>query len=429
MKQIINPIKGTRDFYPESMAVRTWLYSKVKLVSERFGYQEYEGPFLEPIALYAAKSGEELVKEQSFVFPDRSGDLITLRPELTPTLARMVAQKQKQLIYPLRWWSFGPFWRYEKPQKGRSREFFQWNIDLIGMNTPESDAELIAVIATFFREVGLNPNQVKIFINDRELMESELSRLDILAGQHSNVFRLIDRKEKMSLSDWEAYARDEGLTPQQIKGILDLLQNRDLWKISPNLTLIFEALDAFQAKEFVEYDPNIIRGLDYYTSTVFEAKDMGGEVRRSILGGGRYNNLLSAVGGEQLPAVGFAMGDVVITLILESYGLIPSNIYNHPAQILITSFSSETIKASISLSVQLRKSGINVLDYPEAMGLNKQLKYADKLHIPYVAIIGPDELDKNVFTLKELASGKQIEVPLNDAEKIIPTLLASDFNS
>lgn len=429
MKQIINPIKGTRDFYPESMAVRTWLYSKVKLVSERFGYQEYEGPFLEPIALYAAKSGEELVKEQSFVFPDRSGDLITLRPELTPTLARMVAQKQKQLIYPLRWWSFGPFWRYEKPQKGRSREFFQWNIDLIGMNTPESDAELIAVIATFFREVGLNPNQVKIFINDRELMETELSRLDILASQHSNVFRLIDRKEKMSLSDWEAYARDEGLTPQQIKGILDLLQNRDLWKISPNLTLIFEALDAFQAKEFVEYDPNIIRGLDYYTSTVFEAKDMGGEVRRSILGGGRYNNLLSAVGGEQLPAVGFAMGDVVITLILESYGLIPSNIYNHPAKILITSFSSETIKASISLSVQLRKSGINVLDYPEAVGLNKQLKYADKLHIPYVAIIGPDELDKNVFTLKELASGKQIAVPLNDAEKIIPTLLASDFNS
>lgn len=429
MKQIINPIKGTRDFYPESMAVRTWLYSKVKLVSERFGYQEYEGPFLEPIALYAAKSGEELVKEQSFVFPDRSGDLITLRPELTPTLARMVAQKQKQLIYPLRWWSFGPFWRYEKPQKGRSREFFQWNIDLIGMNTPESDAELIAVIATFFREVGLNPNQVKIFINDRELMETELSRLGILAGQHSNVFRLIDRKEKMNLSDWEAYARDEGLTLQQIKGILDLLQNRDLWKTSPNLTLIFEALDAFQAKEFVEYDPNIIRGLDYYTSTVFEAKDMGGEVRRSILGGGRYNNLLSAVGGEQLPAVGFAMGDVVITLILESYGLIPSNIYNHPAKILITSFSSETMKASLSLSVQLRKSGINVLDYPEAVGLNKQLKYADKLHIPYVAIIGPDEMEKNVFTLKELASGKQIAVPLNDAEKIIPTLLASDFNS
>jgi histidyl-tRNA synthetase len=147
MKNIIQSLKGTRDFYPEDMAIRNWLYRNIRSVSESFGYQEYEGPFLESIALYAAKSGEELVKEQSFVFPDRGGDLITLRPELTPTLARMVAQRQRALAFPLRWWSFGPFWRYERPQKGRTREFFQWNIDLIGVDTPDDLERVRALLA------------------------------------------------------------------------------------------------------------------------------------------------------------------------------------------------------------------------------------------------------------------------------------------
>src|SRR5512143_3087833 len=147
MKPTVQPVKGTRDYYPEEMAVRNFLYRTARKVSESFGYQEWDGPFLETIDLYAAKYGEELVKEQSFVFPDRGGDLITLRPELTPSLARMVAQRQKQLVFPLRWWSWGPMWRYERPQKGRSREFFQWNIDLIGISSSEADAELVAVAA------------------------------------------------------------------------------------------------------------------------------------------------------------------------------------------------------------------------------------------------------------------------------------------
>ncbi len=163
MEKIIPSVKGTRDFYPEEMAIRSWLYQTLREVSESFGYQEYDGPFLEKIDLYAAKSGEELVKEQAFVFPDRGGDLITLRPELTPSLARMVAQRQRQLTFPLRWWSFGPFWRYERPQKGRTREFFQWNIDLIGANSPESDAELVAICVAFFKKNRFEPDQVGVF--------------------------------------------------------------------------------------------------------------------------------------------------------------------------------------------------------------------------------------------------------------------------
>ncbi len=165
MKSIIQPVKGTRDFYPEQMAIRNWLYQTVRLVAESFGYQEYEAPMLESLELYAARSGEELVKEQSYVFPDRGGSEITLRPELTASLARMIAQKQKELAFPVRWWSFGPFWRYERPQKGRTREFFQWNVDMLGADSPEADAENVAVLATFLEAgrpntlAGIDPRQ------------------------------------------------------------------------------------------------------------------------------------------------------------------------------------------------------------------------------------------------------------------------------
>ncbi len=308
----------------------------------------------------------------------------------------MVAQRQKQLIFPLRWWSFGPFWRYEKPQKGRSREFFQWNIDLIGVNTPEADAELLSVIVSFFRLVGLFPDQVKIFINDRKLMEDHLNKLEIPLELRSRVFRLIDRKEKMEFREWEAYAKDEGLNATQINGVTDLLENKELWKESPNLIRVFQALENEEAGDYIEFDANIIRGLDYYTSTVFEAKDVGGTVRRSILGGGRYDDLLAAVGGDPLPAVGFAMGDVVISLILEEYGCYPSNIFSHPAQVLITTFSNETQSHSFKLAHQLRDKGVNVITYPDVVNLNKQLKYADRMNIPYAIILGPDEIASQI---------------------------------
>ena len=317
---LINSVKGTRDFYPEDMAVRTWLYKNVRDVSESYGYQEWEGPLIESISLYAAKSGEELVKEQAFVFEDRGGDLLTLRPELTPTLARMVAQRQRELVYPFRWWSFGPFWRYERPQKGRTREFFQWNIDLIGSDTAEADAELIAICASFFERVGLNPSQVKININNRRLMDHVLEKMSVQAENKKDVFRLIDRKDKMSLPDWRSYAVDLGLQKYQIDALLDVLDDDQLWQQSSELRSVFATLDAMGVSTYVKFDPQVIRGLDYYTGTVFEARDEDGG--RAILGGGRYDNLVADVGGEPLPGVGFAMGDVMMTVILKKYNSI-----------------------------------------------------------------------------------------------------------
>ncbi len=255
MKTPILPVKGTRDFYPEDMAVRTWLHKTVRKVSESFGYQEWEGPFLESIDLYAAKSGEELVNQQSYVFPDRDGDLITLRPELTPTLARMVAKRQQQLVYPLRWWSFGPFWRYERPQKGRSREFFQWNVDLIGVNSPEADAEIVAIVASFFSEVGLSPEQVNIHVNDRRLVDAELNSLDVPAEKHPAIYRLIDRRDKLREAEWEAYAQELGVDTPTLTGLKALLADDQLWKKSDPLIRFFNAIEAMGLSDWVLIRP------------------------------------------------------------------------------------------------------------------------------------------------------------------------------
>jgi histidyl-tRNA synthetase len=407
MKQIIQSLKGTRDFYPEEKAVHSWLQSKIAEASREFGYQEWDGPFLEKIDLYAAKSGEELVKEQAFVFPDRGGDLITLRPELTPTLARLVAQKQGELPFPLRWWSFGPFWRYERPQKGRTREFFQWNIDLIGTNNPESDAELIGVAATFFQKVGLRPDQAKIMINNRRLINASLAELGIAAEQRVNVTRLIDRKDKLRPEDWDHNALEMGLTAEQLAGLKALLEDTDLWQKSDELRRIFDVLAAMGLREYVGFDARIIRGLDYYTGTVFEARDLDGG--RAILGGGRYDNLVNDVGGDPVSAVGFAMGDVMITVVLQKYGLIPAFALT-PSKVLVTVFDENSLLSAFRLTAELRQAGVGVTVYPEAAKLNKQLKYADRLGVKLAVIVGPDEEAAGVATVKDLAVRTQTTV-------------------
>ncbi|MDR3577120.1 MAG: histidine--tRNA ligase [Anaerolineaceae bacterium] len=407
MKTTIQSVKGTRDFYPEEMAIRTWLYQVIREVSESFGYQEYDGPFLERIDLYAAKSGEELVKEQAFVFQDRGGDSITLRPELTPSLARMVAQRQNELAFPLRWWSYGPFWRYERPQKGRTREFFQWNIDLIGPNSPEVDAELVAVCAAFFQKVGLTPNQVKILVNNRELMDAELAKIGIQADLKKSAFHLIDRNDKLSPQAWEAFAAEVGINPQQFQGIKDILSDPDLWQRSEAFKRFFKAVESLGAAEYVKFDPHIIRGLDYYTGTVFEAKDLDGG--RSLLGGGRYDNLVSAVGGEPLSAVGFAMGDVMATLVMQKYGHVPQ-FTPVSASVLVTVFEEGLLNGSLSLAAELRRAGLRVICYPEAAKLPKQLKFADRMGIRYAVIVGPDEAANGLVTLKDLKARTQSTV-------------------
>jgi len=411
MKSMIQSVKGTREFYPEDMAVRQWLYGKIRQVSESFGYQEWDGPFLEKIDLYAAKSGEELVKEQAFVFPDRGGDLITLRPELTPSLARLIAQKQGELVFPVRWWSFGPFWRYEKPQKGRTREFFQWNIDLIGVNSENADAELVAIAASFLRAVGLKTDQVQITINHRKLMEKELFDLGVSPEGLKAVFRLIDRRDKLSRDAWKNFAHEIGLNDAQIDGLDQILIDKDLWKKSSELIRIFASLEKMGVREYVTYNPQIIRGLDYYTGIVFEAWDLSGD-GRAVLGGGHYDNLVSDVGGEPLPGVGFAMGDVMISVLLEKYGLLPTNVLLGDT-VLVTVFDDTLIEKSLEIARLLREAGIKTVCYPEAAKLPKQFKYADRMGIKTAVVIGPDEAAAGNVTVKDLAGREQKTIAVN----------------
>ena len=424
MKNIIPPVKGTRDFYPEQMAVRTWLYDTVRGVSESFGYQEWDAPFLETLALYAAKSGDELVKKQSYVFTDRGGDEITLRPELTPSLARMVAARQNELAFPARWWSFGPFWRYERPGRGRSREFFQWNIDLLGVSSPEADAELVAIAAAFLKVVGLTSAQARICVNDRRFMDSEFDLLGIPSENKAEVFGLVDRRDKMESDPWEANALEIGLTPQQLDGLKALLVDGERWRKSEELVRLFSALESLGVKEYVQFDPNIVRGLLYYTGTVFEAFDITGGVRRAILGGGRYDNLLGDVGGEPLPAVGFAMGDVVLGLILQELGLVPP-LPVTPAAVLVTVFSPGLLPASFSLAADLRSLGLNVTCYPEPAKLPKQFKFADRMAMRIVLIIGPDEAVSGKVTLKNLTNGTQETIARTKVAGAIKRILES----
>jgi histidyl-tRNA synthetase len=421
MKSIVPSVKGTRDFYPEEMAIRTWMYQTIRKVSESYGYQEYEGPFLERIDLYAAKSGDELVNQQSFVFEDRGGDPIALRPELTPTLARMVAQKQNELAFPLRWWSFGPFWRYERPQKGRTREFFQWNIDIIGVNTPEADAELLAICAEFFKTIGLTSDKVRLLVNSRRLMDDQLARLGIVQEKKQVAFRLIDRKEKLPLAEWDAMALEHGLTWDQLEGLKKILASPELWKESEDLVRVFSLLEAMNLSDYVRYDPQIIRGLDYYTGTVFEAKDLDGG--RSILGGGHYDNLVAAVGGDPLPGVGFAMGDVMIGVVLAKYGLQPPPAQT-PAQVLVTVFDADRLKSSFVLAGQFRKAGLKAVCYPEVAKLQKQFKYADRIGVRFAVVAGPDEEAAGKVTLKDLRDRTQETIEVEVAAEKIRVSLA-----
>jgi histidyl-tRNA synthetase len=404
-KTTIQAVRGTRDFYPEAMAFRNWLHGKVRAISERFGYQEWEAPILERLELYAAKSGEELVKEQSFVLTDRGGDELALRPELTPSLARLVAQRQATLVLPARWFSFGPFWRYERPQRGRTREFFQWNIDLLGAELPAADGEIVAIGAEFLRSLGLTASEVGIHVNSRRLMERKLAEIGVDDEQRIDVFRLIDRRDRMSAEKWHAWALDTGLSESQLAALRDLLADAQLWQESSELREVFATAEALGVADFLTYDASIVRGLDYYTGPVFEAYDRDRKFR-AIFGGGRYDNLVADVGGERITGVGFAMGDVIIELLLERAGRRPE-LPASPSQVLVTLFSADLYPQTLAFAARLRRAGINAEQVLAATRLGKQIRLADRKGIPYVAILGPNELEAGQVVLKNLATGEQ----------------------
>jgi histidyl-tRNA synthetase len=329
----------------------------------------------------------------------------------------MVAQRQARLVLPVRWFSYGPFWRYERPQRGRTREFFQWNIDLLGAESSSADGEIVAIGAEFLQSVGLSSEDVAIFLNSRRLMERKLSEIGIGDDLRDGAFRLIDRRDKLPADKWSAWALELGLSGDQLQGLQALLANPDLWQESEELQQVFATAEAFGVADYLVYDASIVRGLDYYTGPVFEAYDRA-RTSRAIFGGGRYDNLVADVGGDRITGVGFAMGDVVIELLLGDANKRPE-LPTSPSQVLVTLFNEDLREQTLGLAARLRQAGINAEQILEPIRLGKQFRYADRKGIPYVVILGPDELEAEQIVVKSLKTGEQKAYPEGKAIETI----------
>lgn len=412
------PYKGARDFYPEDMRVRNYIFNAWKKVCQKYGYEEYDGPFLESFDIYAAKSGQELVNEQIYSFTDRGDRKVAIRPEMTPTVARMVAQKFTELPRPIRWFSIPNLWRYEKPQKGRLREHYQLNVDIFGIEGVEADLEILSVYVDILKEVGAKDNMFEIRLNNRRLTEDVYKEIGISKDQTVLVNRAVDKKSKLSEKDFEDMLKETAnLDEKQIKGLKNYLGNptdfiSKVSEKSQGAQEIKKLMDLAQKSgisKYIKLDPTVIRGLEYYTGNVFELYNMAPDNNRAMSGGGRYDNLVEMFRGEKLTGIGFGMGDVTFKDFLESWGLMP-NLKNE-TEYLVTIWPSEDSKffdISNKVAAELRSRNINTQIWPETnTKLEKQLKYADKLQIEKVIIIGEDELKNNTVTIKNMKQKTQ----------------------
>jgi histidyl-tRNA synthetase len=419
----IQRVKGTRDFYPEDWAHQKWLAEVCLSLGRAFGYQEYEGPLVEPMDLYLGKTSEEIVNQQTFTLTDRDGKLLVLRPELTPTLARMVAQREGQLVFPVRWQTYGLFFRYERPQRGRGRAFFQWNIDLMGVENHHADGEMVSIACLLLKRLGLTPDKATVRLSDRAALSGLLAeRFNVADASLSPLFAAIDRVEKVPPEVFAADVGKLGFSSGQTEDLLGLLADPDP-AFSPRLQATLETVASNGVEGFVEVDRRIVRGFDYYTSTVFEAWAKT-SLRRALFGGGRYDNLTLQVGGKrQVPGVGFAVGDMALTELLKELDVLPDHRASGP-QVLVTAFSPELACASATLAGQLRARGVAAELYLEPGDrLDRQLRYASRKQIPFAAILGPDEVKSDRIVLKDLKARAQVDVDRADLDALASRIL------
>ncbi len=405
-------LRGFRDFYPEEQEVRRWIFDVMKDECRKFGFREVDGPSLESVELYAHKSGEEIM-QQMFNFVDKGGREVTLVPEFTPTLARMVASR-KDLIKPLKWYTLAKFWRYEEPQSGRYREFYQLNADILGTDTPFADSEILNLSGTIMVSLGLK-NKTKIKVNSRTLIDEIASSLSI--NKKEDLYYLLDRWNKISQDERDRFIEnmkvDKGIIDDLISGkILNELQGK-----SSNLERIQYIMDVVKGYDTipVELDLKIVRGLAYYTSTVFEIWDSD-EKMRAIMGGGRYDKIIAQLNGEFTPAVGFGMGDAVIENLLKREGLWEEK---PEKRIFIAVADDSGRNYAISISKILRNNGINVDLNVSQRGMGKQIEFAAKLGYKYALILGDREAKEGNVSIKDLITGEQKVIKLNEAISLV----------
>ncbi len=426
-------LPGFRDFYPSDLAVRAHITDAWRRVALRYGFEEYDGPPLELLDLYTAKSGDEIVG-QLYEFEDKGGRQVALRPEMTPTLARMVAARAGGLKKPIRWFSIPQLFRYERQQRGRLREHFQFNCDLIGESSPLADAEVMALALDVMRELGLGPEDVRVRVSDRRVLSA------LLRGGGGGVsdeglteaFQVVDKIERAPRDRLEAQLAEAGFDSEAIAGVFRVAGLRGWPDVEEALAGVpggpaagadlaeaVKALDAMGLGAFVEVDLSIVRGLAYYTGIVFELFDAAGEMR-AICGGGRYDQLLESLGGVDLPALGFGMGDVVLAEVLQAHGLLPDAAGS--IDVFIVAVTAEDIPEAIAMSHELRDRGVRV-EYPmnaAPPSVGKQLKLANARQARFAVVIGPDERKVGQVVLRDLASGEQRALVVeNVAEELV----------
>jgi histidyl-tRNA synthetase len=417
-------LPGFRDFYPSDLAVRAHIMGAWRAVARRYGCEEYDGPPLEQLELYVEKSGAEIVR-QLYNFEDKGGREVALRPEMTPTLARMVGAKAGSLRKPVRWFSMPQLFRYERTQRGRLREHFQWNVDIIGEDDPAADAEVLAVALDALRMLGLGADDIVARFNDRRLLEVLLLHAGVAADRLGAAYAVIDKIGRESDEKTRARLHDEvGLDDGATDSVLRLFAAEGLDGLRgthagsaaalleiDRLAGYAERLQDLGLGDFIRFDPTIVRGLAYYTGTVFEIFDRKGELR-AVCGGGRYDRLLASVSSADLPAVGFGMGDVVLGELLRDRGLLPDG--RQSVDTFVVALADEQRALLLRVAQALRARGESVLYSLKPAAVGKQLKEADARGARRVVLLGPDEVARGVAAVRTMSTGEQQELPLAD---------------
>ena len=413
-------VRGTRDFYPEDMRLRNWLFDNFTNASLLHGFEEYDAPVLEYEELYTRKQGEEIT-QQLYSFQDKGNRKVALRPEMTPSLARMVMARAGGLPMPIKWFSIPQCWRYERTQRGRGREHYQWNVDIWGTTEISADAELISVLVTFFEGIGLTAKDIVIRVSSRKVLEEVLGSLGLEGDIFAQTCIIVDKMDKLSSDVIEDQLSDLGhdskvvTTIQAVLGIKDMnsLQKalKDESVAVSELNLLFDAIDSYDISEWVEFDASIVRGLAYYTGAVFEAHDRTGEFR-AICGGGRYDKLLSTLGGKDLPATGFGFGDMVIKELLAEKGLIPELVSD--IDDIVIPLNSDLRNAAVMVAASLRNSGRTVDLVLEDKKMKWAFKHAERIGAARLVLLAPDEWSRKMVKIKDLDTGEESEISLND---------------
>ncbi|MEU4668819.1 histidine--tRNA ligase [Amycolatopsis sp. NPDC023774] len=420
------PVKGTRDFVPAEMSVRTQVFGHLYDVLERYGFLRYDGPVLEPAEIYERKSGQEIADQQLYTLTTKGGERLALRPEMTPSVARMIAGNAKSLSFPVRWYSHPNCFRYERPQRGRVREHWQINADIFGSESANCEIEMFELIHDLMESVGASSDMFAVRVNDRNLLTSALTDVVGVSAEHlPAVFGLVDRWEKTSAEEHATSAEEIGLTDKQFEKLTEALGSGAALldelpaevKEQSNLVRVLSS----SAASLVKFEPMIVRGLAYYTSTVFEVFDTSPKNRRALFGGGRYADLASLFTKERIPGIGFGMGDVTLIDFLDTHGLTPAP--RNEVDVMVIPVTEELADAARQVATSLRRAGLRTSTPIEHRKLGKELTRADKAGAAAVVIVGQEDWDAGNVTVRSLATREQQQVALADVATTVGGLV------